>query len=70
MDFAYESLEPQILANYLQELATRFHKFYGQCHVITEDRMLSNARLALVTSVKVIMGNGLKILGITAPERM
>jgi len=70
MDFAYESLEPQILANYLQELATRFHKFYGQCHVITEDRTLSNARLALVTSVKVIMGNGLKILGITAPERM
>ena len=70
MDFAYESLEPQILANYLQELATRFHKFYGQCHVITENRTLSNARLALVTSVKVIMGNGLKTLGITAPERM
>ena len=70
MDLAYENLEPQIIANMLQELATRFHKFYGQCHVITEDRALSNARLALITAVKIIMGNGLKILGISAPERM
>jgi len=70
MELAFENLEPQIIANTLQELATRFHKFYGQCHVITEDRALSNARLGLITSVKVIMGNGLKILGITAPERM
>ena len=70
MELAFENLEPQIIANTLQELATRFHKFYGQCHVITEDRALSNARLALITSVKVIMGNGLKILGLTAPERM
>ena len=70
MELAFENLEPQIIANTLQELATRFHKFYGQCHVITEDRALSNARLALITSVKVFMGNGLKILGLTAPERM
>ncbi|MEC9049597.1 MAG: arginine--tRNA ligase, partial [Candidatus Neomarinimicrobiota bacterium] len=70
MELAFENLEPQIIANTLQELATRFHKFYGQCHVITKDRALSNARLALITSVKVIMGNGLKILGLTAPERM
>jgi arginyl-tRNA synthetase len=70
MELTFENLEPQIIANSLQELATRFHKFYGQCHVITEDKALSNARLALITSVKVIMGNGLKILGLTAPERM
>ena len=70
MDLAYENLEPQIIANMLQELATRFHKFYGQCHVITEDRALSNARLALITAVKIIMGNGLKILGLSAPKRM
>ena len=70
MELAFENLEPQIIANILQELATRFHKFYGQCHVITEDRALSNARLALITSVKIIMSSGLKILGLTAPERM
>ncbi len=70
MGLAFENLEPHIIANTLQELATRFHKFYGQCHVITEDRVLSNARLALITSVKIIMSSGLKILGLTAPERM
>ncbi|MBT7822798.1 MAG: arginine--tRNA ligase [Candidatus Marinimicrobia bacterium] len=70
MDLAYESLEPQIIANTLQELASRFHKFYGQCHVITDDKSLSNSRLALITSVKIIMNNGLNILGLSAPEKM
>ncbi len=70
MEFAYENLEPQIVANYLQELATRFHKFYSHCHVITDDLDLSKARLALITSVNMILLNGLKILGISAPERM
>ena len=70
MELAYEILEPQIVANYLQELATRFHKFYGQCHVITEDNEMSKARLALITSLKIILGSGLKILKISAPERM
>jgi arginyl-tRNA synthetase len=70
MDLAYESFEPQIIANTLQELASRFHKFYGQCHVITDDKSLSNSRLALITSVKIIMNNGLNILGLSAPEKM
>ena len=70
MELAYENLEPQIVANYLQELATRFHKFYSHCHVITDDLDLSKARLALITSVNMILLNGLKILGISAPERM
>ncbi|MBT3518214.1 MAG: arginine--tRNA ligase [Candidatus Marinimicrobia bacterium] len=70
MELAYENLEPQIVANYLQELATRFHKFYSHCHVITDDLDLSKARLALITSVNMILLNGLNILGISAPERM
>lgn len=70
MKLAYENLEPQIVANYLQELATRFHKFYSHCHVITDDLDLSKARLALITSVNMILLNGLNILGISAPERM
>ena len=70
MDLAYENLEPQNIANYLQELASRFHKFYSQCRVITEDSEVSKARLALVFSVKIVLQNGLNILGISAPERM
>ena len=65
-----KTFEPQNLANYLQDLATRFHKFYAKCRVLTNDVDVSSARLDLILSVKYIMGNGLKILGISAPEKM
>ena len=67
---SHETLEPQNIANYLQKLATRFHRFYSKCRVITKDQELSKARLGLVTAVKIILNNGLSILGISAPERM
>ena len=70
VDLAYENLEPQNIANYLQELSTRFHKFYSHCRVITDDLELSKSRLAIVKATKVILANGFKILGISAPERM
>ena len=64
------TLEPQGIANYLQGVATFFHRFYTECRVVTDDIPLSKARLALITATKVVIGNGLKILGITRPERM
>jgi len=70
METALESLEPRTIANYLQSLATSFHKFYTECHVITEDNELSLSRLALVAATKNILSKGLDILGISAPERM
>ena len=70
MASALESLEPRTIANYLQSLATSFHKFYTECHVITDDRELSLARLAFVSAVKNILYKGLEILGISSPERM
>ncbi len=70
MDNVNETLEPQGIANYLQELATKFHKFYAECRVITDDNKLTSARIALINSVKIVLANGFKILGISAPERM
>lgn len=67
---ALETLEPQIIANYLQEVAARFHKFYTECRVVTDDADLTAARLALVSAARVVLANGLKILGISRPERM
>jgi len=64
------TLEPQVIANYLQEVATLFHKFYTECRVITENIPLSKARLALITATRVVLSNGLKILGISQPKRM
>ena len=70
VDNAYINLEPQFIANFLQELASHFHKFYNKCRVITDDPYLTKARINLIKSVKIIIKNGLEILGITAPERM
>jgi arginyl-tRNA synthetase len=70
MDSVLNSLEPRSIANYLQLLATSFHKFYTDCHVITDDKSLSQARIALIIATKNILAEGLSILGINAPERM
>ena len=64
------ALEPQTIATYLYDTANYFHKFYSDCRVITEDIDLTYSRIALIQGVKVVLSNGLNILGITAPERM
>ena len=64
------SLEPHNIANFLHEIANRFHKYYADCRIISEDEKLTNARLTLSTATKTVIGNGLKLLGITAPEKM
>ena len=69
-NIAYENLEPQYIANYLQQLASFFHKFYSHCKVITDDADLTAARIELIKAVKVILSNGFNILGISSPERM
>ena len=56
--------------HYAQELAGLFHAFYTQCHVMTEDAELTNARLALCDAVRTVLALSLSLLGISAPERM
>ena len=70
MATALENLEPQGIANYLHLMSAEFHKFYASCRVITDDHDLSIARLNLITAVKIVLGNGLGVLGVCAPERM
>ena len=62
--------EPHRLTNYLQELAATFHHFYHIHRVVTDDVALSKARLKLCQATQIVFAKGLKILGITAPERM
>ena len=66
----HETLEPQNLTQYLLEFAAIFHKFYFEHRVVSEDRGLSRARLALVKAAKRVIANGLRILGVSAPEIM
>jgi arginyl-tRNA synthetase len=62
--------EPHRITYYLQELAGVFHSYYYKHRVITDDLELTRARLILCKGVKIVLDEGLKILGVSAPERM
>ena len=71
MDEVLKSLEPRKIATYLEEVAAAYHKFYGNHKVINSQNLdLSYARKKLCEATKIILTNGLTILGISAPERM
>jgi len=63
-------LEPHRIPDYLQELAAVFHRFYHESRIVTEDRELSSARLLLCRATLQVLANGLRILGISAPQNM
>jgi len=64
------SFEPHRITLYLQELAGELHRYYNKYRIISGDRRLSLARLALVTAIRTVLRNALDILGVSAPERM
>jgi len=67
---ALSNLEPQTIANYLQNIASMFHKYYAKERVVIENSDKTAARLVLVQALQIVLSNGLDILGIQAPERM
>ena len=71
---AAELREPHRVARYLEELAATYHRFYDACRVLPqgdEDATdLTIARLWLVEATRVVLANGLGLLGVSAPERM
>ena len=67
---ACTKLEPQSISIYLNEIASDFHKFYNECKVISNDSEKTKSRLALISATKVVLKNGLSILGISAPKKM
>ena len=67
---AARSLEPHRLTFYLNELAGIFHSYYNKNKVISDDPGLTRARIFLVKIIKIVLQNALKILGVSAPEKM
>ena len=66
-----ETRQVYTICRYVQELAAEFHSFYNANRVITDDKSLMKARIALVWSVKTVLHNALEdILAVSAPERM
>lgn len=66
-----ETRQVYTICRYVQELASEFHSFYNANRVISDDKEMMKARIALVWAVKTVLHNALEdILAVTAPERM
>ncbi len=70
LENAAHDLEPHQVAHYLRELAGDFHTYYNAHKFIIDDVKLRNARLNLVAATRQVLENGLKLLGVAAPEKM
>ena len=65
-----ESLSPQKMVTYLFSIAQEFNSFYASTQIITDDVLATAHHLAIVKRTKMVLKEGLSILGIGAPERM
>ena len=70
VETAAANLEPHHLPHYAQDIAAVFHSFYKQCRVVSEDEALTRARLKLVSACKLVLGNTMALIGVSAPEQM
>ena len=70
VESAAETLEPQRVATYLLETARVAHLWYHKHHVLEQAEDITRARLALARAAQIVLRNGMRILGITSPERM
>lgn len=62
--------QTQRLPQYAMDLATAFHKFYQECQVISDDKELTSARLALISAAKIVLKNTFDLMDISTPEKM
>ncbi len=65
-----KAYDPAKITHYVQELATKFHKFYSSCRVKGDDEKLTQARLSLCAATAVTIKNVLNLMKIDAPEKM
>ncbi|MGG4344265.1 arginine--tRNA ligase [Paenibacillus lautus] len=70
VSLAAENYAPHRLIRYVYELASLFHSYYRAERVITEDADQTQARLALLGAVRTVIANVLRLMGVSAPERM
>jgi arginyl-tRNA synthetase len=61
---------PHQLAHYLQALATEFHAYYNSQQFLVDDENIRNVRLNLILATRIVLADGLALLGISAPESM
>ncbi len=62
--------EPHLVTGFLEELARQCHGWYHNCRVLGEEPVVESARLALARATRIVLANGLRLLGLHAPDRM
>ena len=62
--------EPHLITNYVYELASMFHNYYGKHKILTDNKVETEEKLALIKAVKITINNALKLIGVNAPEKM
>ena len=67
---AARDYDPSHINRYLQELAACFHRFYTACHIRGEEAAVRDARLKLADDTRIVLRNGLQLIGVDAPEKM
>ena len=67
---AAEAREPHRVTGYLEDLARIAHAWYHHCRVLGEAKQTERARLVLARAARIVLGNGLRLLGLSAPDRM
>lgn len=70
IELAAKNRAPQTVVHYLRDLVSDFHSCYNAHKVLVDDADLRDARLTLYAAVKIVVANGLAILGVSAPEKM
>jgi arginyl-tRNA synthetase len=70
IELAANNRAPQHLVHYLRDLANDFHSYYNAHQFIVDDDKLRDARLALISATRIVIFNGLTILGVSAPDSM
>ncbi len=58
------------ITNYIQDLASHFHKFYNAEKVLTDDIEKTKAHVAMIEAVRITLKNALAMVGVSAPESM
>lgn len=67
---ARDEFDPSQIGKYVVDLAQAFNKFYANVRILAEDEAVKTARLHLVAAVVVVLKEGLRLLGLQAPEEM
>ena len=70
IESAAREYAPHMIAFYLRDLASEFHSYYNATRFLVPEIPIRLARLALITSTRQALCNGLALLGVSAPEKM